>query len=215
MKIGKVLRKARMDAKLTMKTVEAATGILASNQSKIELGENTAPGFETVARLAEFYNLSLDGIYDAAKTGNNNSIVAALASKSIYIPVISWVQAGLWEESLPVRDEDWTVIASPFKCSPNSYALTVNGDSMTAQHGAMDSFQEGSVIIVDPHVEPRNKSYVIARQSGTNETTFKQLIYDGNQRYLKPINSQYPIIQIDQPIDICGVVIGKIQKIKT
>ncbi|EMK3400842.1 TPA: hypothetical protein NKZ51_004554 [Vibrio parahaemolyticus] len=213
MDIGKIIRKARLDAGLTMKAVEAATGILASNQSKIELGENTAPGFATIARLADYYSLSLDGINDAMKTSSSNSVVAARARKCVQLPVISWVQAGSWRESIAVLDEDGPVIASPFRCTNDAYVLEVNGDSMTAHHGAMESFPEGSLIVVEPNIEPRNKSYVVARIRGSDDVTFKQLIFDGNKKFLKPINPQYPIMPIEQPIDICGVVLGKIQKV--
>lgn len=212
MDIGKIIRTARLDAGLTMKTVEAATGILASNQSKIELGENTSPGFSTIARLAEYYGLSLDGIYSAMKTSSNNNLIAAKARKCVQLPIISWVQAGSWCESICVPDEDGPVITSPFLCSDNSYALEVSGDSMTAQHGSMETFPDGCIIIVEPNIEPRNRNYVIARIKGTDDVTFKQLIFDGKRKFLKPINPQYPLIPIDQPIDICGVVLGKIEK---
>ncbi|MGI2068130.1 S24 family peptidase [Shewanella glacialipiscicola] len=215
MEIGQIIRKARIDLGLTMKVVEAKTGILASNQSKIELGENTSPGFYTIANLAKFYGLSMEGICRAISEDSSSSVIAAQAQKCLYLPVISWVQAGMWRESIQSHDDDCPVVPSPFKCSNNSYILNVSGDSMTAQHGSMQSFEEGSQIVVDPDVEATNKNYVIARISGTNDVTFKQLIIDGTQRYLKPINPQYPLLQIDQPIDICGVVIGKIQKIKT
>ncbi|HCH4229684.1 TPA: helix-turn-helix domain-containing protein [Vibrio parahaemolyticus] len=213
MDVGKIIRKARLDAGLTMKAVEAATGIVASNQSKIELGENTAPGFYTIARLADYYGLSLDGIYGAMQTSSSNSVVAARARKCMQLPVISWVQAGQWRESIAVLDENGPVIASPFRCTEGAYVLEVNGDSMTAQHGSMESFPEGSLIVVEPNMEPRNKSYVIARIKGTDDVTFKQLIFDGNKKFLKPINPQYPIMPIDQPIEVCGVVLGKIQKV--
>lgn len=213
MDIGKIIRKARLDAGLTMKAVEAATGIVASNQSKIELGENSAPGFATIARLADYYGLSLDGINEAMKTSISNSVIAAKARQCVQLPVISWVQAGTWREAIPILDENGPVIPSPFRCTNDAYVLEVSGDSMTATHGAMESFPEGCLIVVEPNMEPRNKSYVVARVGGTNDATFKQLIYDGNNKYLKPINPQYPIIPIDQPIDICGVVLGKIQKV--
>ncbi|MBF4250502.1 helix-turn-helix domain-containing protein [Vibrio anguillarum] len=215
MDIGKIIRKARLDAGLTMKMVEAATGILASNQSKIELGENNAPGFFTIARLAEYYGLSLDGIYGAMKTSSSSSVIAARTRKCVQLPIISWVQAGAWREAVAIIDEDGPVIASPFKCSEDAYALEVCGDSMTASHGSLDSFQEGSIIVIEPNMEARNKSFVVARTKGSDDVTFKQLVFDGSKKFLRPLNPQYPIIPIDQPIEICGVVLGKIQKITT
>lgn len=212
MDIGKIIRKARLDAGLTMKEVEAKTGIISSNQSKIELGENNSPGFITISKLADYYGLSLDGIALAMKNQASSPMIAAKSRKTTYLPIISWVQAGSWRESLAILDSDGPVVASPVRCTNDAYILEVHGDSMTATHGAMDSFPEGSLIVVEPNMEARHKSYVIARITGSNEVTFKQLMFDGPRKYLKPINPQYPIIQIDQPIDIVGVVLSKIQK---
>lgn len=212
MEIGKILRKARLDSGYTMKTVEAATGVIASRQSKIELGETLSPDFMAVARLVEFYGLSLEGVYEAAKTGSDAPAVAAKALKCQHIPIISWVQAGSWSESV-LDGCDFDVIPSPFKCTNDAYALKVRGDSMTSAPGSQYDFPHDSLIIVEPNAEARHRSFVVARIEGTDEVTFKRLnIEDG--KFLQPLNPQYPVLPIDKPISICGVVIGVIQKIK-
>lgn len=212
MEIGKILRMARLKAGLTMKSVESNTGIIASVQSKIELGETVSPGFIPVAILADFYNLSLDGLYEASKESDDSPLIASKSLICQHVPVISWVQAGDWNDST-LSGSDFEVITSPFKCSDKSYALKVRGESMTSSSGAKYSFQEGTIIIVDPLVEAGHKSLVVARLEGTNEVTFKQLsIEDG--KFLQPLNSQFPIIPIDRPIVICGTVIGSIQGTK-
>lgn len=72
----------------------------------------------------------------------------------------------------------------------HTYALRVHGDSMVSELG--DSFPEGSVIVVEPELPALPGDYVIATDS-MNETTFKQLVKDGGDLYLKPLNSRYPI----------------------
>ena len=211
MDIGKIIRKARIDSGYALKSVESATGVAASIQSKIELGDIASPSFISVARLARFYNLNLEGILEAAEVGSNAPSIAAKAQKCNHIPIISWVQAGSWSESVPAT-HDFEMIASPFKCSDEAYALEVKGDSMTALPGASHSFPEGCFIIVEPNAEARHRSFVVACIDGTNEVTFKRLNADGGN-YLQPLNPQHQIIPIDQPIHICGVVIGAIQKI--
>lgn len=211
MDIGKIIRKARINAGYALKSVESATGVAASVQSKIELGDIASPSFVAVARLARFYNLNLEGIFEAAEIGSDTPAVAAKAIKCNHVPIISWVQAGNWNESVPAT-HDFEVIASPFKCSNDAYALEVKGDSMTSLPGGSYSFPEGCLIIVEPNAEARHRSFVVARIEGTNEVTFKRLNTDGGN-YLQPLNPQHQIIPIDQPIHICGVVIGAVQKI--
>lgn len=122
-------------------------------------------------------------------------------------PIVSWVTAGMWEEAIglyaPGVAEDW--IYSTYKGSPNTFALRVKGDSMVNPVGSV-SFPEGIIIVVDPTIVAENGSYVVARLNGSTEATFKQLVIDGNQQYLKPLNPRYPLIPINEECQICGVV---------
>jgi SOS-response transcriptional repressor LexA len=72
----------------------------------------------------------------------------------------------------------------------HTYALRVHGDSMVSESG--DSFPAGSILIVEPEMEALPGDYVIA-VNHASETTFKQLVKDGGDLYLKPLNSRYPI----------------------
>ena len=123
------------------------------------------------------------------------------------VPLISWVSAGYFCEVIdnfhPGDAEEW--INTTVTVSQNAYALRVRGDSMEPD------FPEGSIIIVDPHREPQPGNYVIAKNGG--EATFKQLTKDGADRYLKPLNPQYPIKLIDNDIMICGVVVSMERKL--
>jgi SOS-response transcriptional repressor LexA len=42
---------------------------------------------------------------------------------------------------------------------------------------------------------------------GNKEATFKQYVVDGGVAYLKPLNPQYPIAQLDKTTIIYGVIL--------
>ncbi|EEP0472673.1 LexA family transcriptional repressor, partial [Salmonella enterica] len=90
-------------------------------------------------------------------------------------------------------------------CSEDSFWLDVQGDSMTAPAGL--SIPEGMIILVDPEVEPRNGKLVVAKLEGENEATFKKLVMDAGRKFLKPLNPQYPMIEINGNCKIIGVVV--------
>ncbi|QLO85828.1 LexA family transcriptional regulator [Citrobacter sp. RHBSTW-00944] len=122
-------------------------------------------------------------------------------------PVISWVSAGQWMEAVEPyhrraidRWYDTTV-----ECSEDSFWLDVRGDSMTAPVGL--SLPEGAAILIDPEVEPINGKLVVAKLEGDNEVTFKKLVIDAGRRFLKPLNPQYPMIEINGNCKIIGVVV--------
>ncbi|EBM5549197.1 LexA family transcriptional repressor, partial [Salmonella enterica] len=42
---------------------------------------------------------------------------------------------------------------------------------------------------------------------GENEATFKKLVMDAGRKFLKPLNPQYPMIEINGNCKIIGVVV--------
>lgn len=126
------------------------------------------------------------------------------------IPLISWVQAGLFCTSpdlfQPGSSEEW--VPSFKNVGTHGYALRVKGDSMVAPFPNQKSYPEGTIIYVNPEKPVTNGCKVIAKIEGTEEATFKIYSEDGGKRFLRPLNPQYPTIEMTEGMVICGVVIG-------
>lgn len=148
---------------------------------------------KTVQKLVKNLRLDLSNIGDRLEVTQE-------------LPLISWVQAGSPED---VQDlfhageyEDLVPVTKLY--SRHSYALRVQGDSMQASSGI--SFPDGCIICVDPEITYENGSYVVAKFPDTQQATFKQLVIEAGETYLKPLNDRYPIKEIDKKVVICGVV---------
>lgn len=122
-------------------------------------------------------------------------------------PVLSSVQAGSWSEACEpytLKDIDiW--LESDAHIQGEAFWLKVEGDSMTAPVGL--SVPEGTFVLFDTGREPVNGSLVIAKLSDSNEATFKKLIVDGGQRYLKGLNPAWPLVPVNGNCKIIGVAI--------
>ena len=124
-------------------------------------------------------------------------------------PLISWVQAGDWAEIVdnfqPGDAEMWVAFGIPRKDMPNAFCLRVRGDSMIPE------FAEGDIILVDPHRQPENGSFVIAKLLDTQEATFKKYVVDAGNVSLLPLNfPKYEPIRLNgRKAVIVGVVVGK------
>lgn len=161
------------------------------------------PGGESLAKLAKYFNTSIDYIlYGTEFEGN-------LITKMRRIPVISWVQAGQFSEckAAEVFSEVDKWIETSLRIGDSSFALEVKGDSMTNPNG-LPTIPEGATVIVDPDAEPLQGKIVVARLDGTNEATVKKLVIDGPQKFLVPLNPRYPNISINGNCLIIGVVKG-------
>lgn len=151
---------------------------------------------------SNFMDANHDSILEMVDNGS-------FIQKGEEVPLISWVRAGTWSEvedhSNPGHADEW-VMSQAKNISPHTFALRVEGDSMTAQSGI--SFPDGCVIIVDPERSPQSGDYVVAKDISTQKATFKKLTTDGSRWYLKPLNSAYPAIEIDDPaMRVIGVAV--------
>ncbi len=79
------------------------------------------------------------------------------------------------------------------------YALRVLGDSMAPE------FADGCIVIIDPGCGPRDGAYVIVEFAG--DVFFRQLVFDGERRFLKPLNPKYGGFEITPPYTIRGAVV--------
>ena len=86
-------------------------------------------------------------------------------------------------------------------CGREPFALRVIGDSMVPE------FQDGHIIIVDPGMPAVSGAYVVVDYNG--ETTFRQFVVDGERRYLRPLNEDFPIIDLNGTYTIRGVVVQR------
>lgn len=125
------------------------------------------------------------------------------------IPVISWVNAGSWEDPVDnyhVGDaEIW--LPCPPNCNKEStFGLKITGDSM--DDGSSGGYRDGEIVFVDgSQVEPvHNSDIVVKNESG--KVTFKRLINSGGAWYLKPLNPNWPekIIDLGERSTIVGRV---------
>lgn len=173
------------------------------------------PDLETIGRL--LLELRLPplqvALADGTPSGLDNNFEPGPESKGL-IPLISWVQAGSWSEVVDlyaVGDaEDW--LPCPSNHGPRCFALRVRGESMYDPHGRR-SFQDGDIVYVDPDRQPENGTLVIAKLTDSQEATFKQLVIEGEKRYLKALNPSWPnrVMPINGDCAIVGVVFSKVE----
>lgn len=124
------------------------------------------------------------------------------------VPLISWVQAGEFRDANDQFQPGYAdnYVETTVTVGVHTFALRVKGDSMEP------NFPDGVILIIEPDLDYQPGDYVIAK-NGDHEATFKQLIKDGADWYLKPINNRYPIKPLGTST-IIGVVREAIQKLR-
>jgi SOS-response transcriptional repressor LexA/DNA-binding XRE family transcriptional regulator len=232
---GERLREARLAANLTQTQLAKLAGISQQAIQKAERSKSATSSSRFVVALARVMKVSPDWLASGMPTvmymstgsdlpsdAKTELLLAALAQQKQDsltkntapgpdlrppIPLISWVQAGNWTECTepypPGVADEW--VSPSTRVSACAFALTVRGDSMEPR------FTEGETLIVDPELDARHGDFVIVRLDDAAEATFKQLVIDGPQKFLKPLNARYPVVPINGNATIVGVVVEKRQ----
>jgi SOS-response transcriptional repressor LexA len=117
------------------------------------------------------------------------------------VPLISWTTAGMWAEVQdpfpPGEATEW--VLTDKRVGPNAFALRVVGDSMEPR------IPDGSKVIIDPGVQPAHGKIVLAKRTGDQSATLKQLWYDGATPFLRPLNGRYEVLSCPADTRIIGV----------
>lgn len=196
--------KARRE-QLGLTQTELAEKVGTSQQAieQLEGGKTKRPRY--LPELASFFGVTVEWLLDG--TSNSNFTFMSKNEPKGKYPLISWVSAGSWAEACEPYDlsqiSEW--IETDTKLLGNGFWLRVEGDSMTSPVG--QSIPEGHLVLVDTGREAKNGSLVVAKMTDANEATFKKLVIDGGQKYLKGLNPSWPMMPINGNCKIIGVVI--------
>lgn len=205
------LAKSRMkDMDINQETLAEHLGITKGAVSHW-LNARREPGIEEIAKILRFLGMkeflvNQDGTISPSGSLSNVSGYKPYKPGNKY-PVLSKVQAGAWSEACEpytLKDIDlW--LESDAHTQGDAFWLEVEGDSMTAPMGL--SIPEGTFVLFDTGREAVNGNLIIAKLDDDNAATFKKLVIDGSQRYLKGLNPQWPMTPINGNCRIIGVAI--------
>ena len=202
--LGQRIRARREELGLTQEQVAEQVGIKQQSYQAIESG--------VVKKPRHLYEISVTLKCDMAwlLNGKEKEVknVEPIALKARQVPLISYVQAGVWTESCELRDSTgFEYIMTSLELSDKAFALQIKGDSMEPE------FKEGDVVIIDPAIKPLPGEFVVA-MNGESEATFKkyrELGYDEHERMqfeLIPLNPDYTTMStLKQQIRIIGTMV--------
>jgi SOS-response transcriptional repressor LexA len=190
----------------TQAAVADAVGVSQTTISRMLRGEGD-PQYETKRHVADLLGINLPHLEKQGRDTKSlpDQIALSSSKQRDLVPLISWVQAGGFKESIdpfqPGDAELW--VACQRRCGANTFALQVDGKSMEPL------YQHRDIIFVDPDVEWTNGADVVVRLEESNEVTFKRIVVENGQTFLMPLNPETKPQRIPLSADarIAGVVI--------
>jgi SOS-response transcriptional repressor LexA len=208
--IGPAVLRRRRELGWSMQRLCDETGgaIYTGYLSDIEK-ENSNPSVDKAYAIAAAFGTSIDKLIEESISPN-----AALAPSehARRVPIVPWELAHEWAQN---PDISRLPSGTPWEVPLDSQAtrgffLSVRDESMHAPAGP--AFPAGALIFVDPAQEARVNDFIVGYTSDPTAPTFKKLVQDGSQSYLRALNPQFPVTQIDGNFRTIGVVIGMVMK---
>lgn len=158
-------------------------------------GDTVDPRVSTLNTVANFFGVSIDYFL-------SNTHPSAHTQNSTHIPLLSW--------------KDVTGYSDVLK-SINAHSLNINWIQTDANVSTMAFalpskksisviFPIGSILIIDPNIEPSDGDLVLIIDTSTQEPTLRELIIDGPQKVLYALDKSLDPIQISNKTSIIGVL---------
>lgn len=127
------------------------------------------------------------------------------------VPLLNWTQVGVQGISLNTHNTD-EMLPCPVSIGPRGFVLRIQNEAMLNPIApSFRSYPPGAYIFIDPDRPVTNGARVIAALDGIQEAVFRTYNIEAEQQFLTAINPHFPTININQNVQICGVVVCKVE----
>lgn len=156
------------------------------------LKHSTKPKY--VVEISSLLNIPVEALLD--EVPNNLNLVLNSVGHA-QVPVLEFDEISQFIHH-PKNFESKKYIQSYPGEAHTRFAVTLNSSSMEPL------FPEGTLLVFDQSLSPKNGDYVIARKEG--QYFVRKYLHDGNDIYLKAIDPMFKTIS-DKNIEITGVLV--------
>lgn len=189
------------DGNLTPSSLARKLGIPTNKITRILNGDVTDPKASTLLQIANCFGITIDqllGNESIARTGEYGDLAA-----SQILPIFE--MSNMDAQQAPKEWYRWV----ENEVGGHYFALYVDTDLYEP------SFAQGSLLIVNPNLEPDDRSFVVvSKKSNPAHCSIKKYVIDDDKSYLYPINPKLAIdIYDDNLYNISGVILEVHQKL--
>lgn len=164
---------------------------------RIAHGMTKNPSILTLLPIVRYFGITLNQLLGEPEAIPNRELNANLKARSV--PVLSVTHIASYPENCN-WDHALAAIQVDIPVSDNSFAMVLTDSTMTPQ------FLPGYLLIFDPDQEVTNGNYS-AVIYGDGHVGFKKVLIDGSRKYLKSINSDFPIQELRAEDRLIGALV--------
>ena len=186
-----ILKQLMDEQDITESELARRTGVGQPVIHRIASGETEDPKVGTLSAIANHFAVSISQLIGDEplpknrKTGTHTTSAFGWSKA----PLISWEDAIHWPHNKNVFTELEFVLTDA-NTGPHVYALKIKDTTMRPL------FPEETILIIDPDKIPEDRDYAIIHISSQKQVIFRQILFDGQSVYAKPLNPDFNIMAL-------------------
>ncbi len=198
--LNSILKALMHEVGITVTELARRTGVGQPVIHRMASGETDNPKVGSLSPIAKFLNVTIsqlvgdDPLPKDRFKGSHNPYYRSWTK----LPLLSWEQAAHWPRR--VYSEVQSYISTEAVVSENAFAVRVEDSTMAPR------FPEATILVFDPEIKAQDKDFVAIHIEGHQKMQFKQMLLDGPDLYLKPINVDFQTNRVDKPYRVLGVM---------
>lgn len=197
-KLAVTLKNLLQKMNLSESELARQTGVCQPVIHRMASGETDNPKIETLRPIAKFFQITLDQLVGDVPLSPHQPIFH-VEHETYNLPLISFKEIVEWpDKKLHVTG---TYLQTDIQTSPFAYAIRLKDSTMYPM------FPDGTILIIEPNQEYKHLDFVIAHLKKQSQPIFKQLLIDGQEKYLKSISPDYPPVKLGKNDRILGVML--------
>lgn len=201
--LSTILQTLMKDVKINESELARKTSTGQPVVHRIRRGRTTNPTVGTLFPLAQYFGVTIGQLYGveplpAERIPGSYSINVKACQR---IPLLDWQQVLTWPNLSNTSTKRLPTLLTDVDVGHKGYAVEVVDTTMDPR------FPEGTRLLINREVTPRNRDFVVVHIEGESMPHFKQLLIDGNTYYLKPFNPDFRAFQLDKPYRFLGVMV--------
>ncbi len=198
-KLGDNLNLLMAEAHISADELSRRTSLPASTIKKIRNFNNPNPTLTSLMPLAQYFSISLSQLVGDEPLPINRTKGSYQLNPQLIrlIPILTWQEAITWPAT---KEIEHAMLATEYEYHENAYALMVEEDDW-------ENLMKGTALLIDPAIKPEHRDFVIVYKCGQDIPLVKQVLFDEDQMYLKPLIHGYNITTCTEEHKILGVVV--------
>jgi SOS-response transcriptional repressor LexA len=177
------------------------TNIPQATLNRLLTGATDDPRASTLAVIAEYFKISVDQLLGIKPLPTSFDTSTAVTETATFVPLLSQNDLKEWKATSASQNDKYRQWIETESSHKNCLALKVKDESMWPQ------FAEGTILIVNPNIKPKNRDFVVCYLSEEKQTVYRQYLENDNNQILKPLNSAFPTIKLSKNDKIIGVIV--------